>query len=284
MRMNRETEALMVEVAYLCGFSVNETAAVIHGRRDGEPARLGPVKRIITTMNLAQARRSEGRPARLVEIERARPDLAVFVANCARQGQVRATSVLLNFTANAEHRPELIARRRLREDMALARAAVPEPRIHPEVRGKGADQIIYNQASCNLTWLAAKDLLPQWAVDAGVKLRGHWMAAGASIGSIDYEKPIVDGGPAPGRSDSSLDASGYVRDSIEAVQFIFPGRDQRARIAMISHAVFESRALSTFPFIVNSPSAFLREALEPVAWVYGTLLDGDVARRLKGRG
>jgi len=281
MRMNRQTEALMVEVAYLCGFSVNETTVIVHGQRD---VRLGPVKRIVTSMNLTEARRSDRRASRLVEIERERPDLAEFIGKCARHGQVRATSILIGFTVNAEHRAELVARRRLRADMQLIRDTLPEPRVVPEVRGRGSDQIVYNQSSCNLTWLASKDLLPQWAVDAGVRLRGNWHAAGASIASIDYEKPIVDGGPAPGRSDHSLDASDRVRDAIDAVQFIFPGRDQRARLAMISHAVFESRPLGTFPFIVDNRATFLREALEPVAWVYGTLLDGDVARRLKGRG
>lgn len=281
--MSRATEAWKTEVLYLAGMSIDEIARALYGTTD----RRGPVNRIVTSKKLVAARKGPERARRLVELDRAAPTgMAGFVDEVVNGFAVRAGMLL---AADRTHRSIMLDRTMQRSELKT-RVGLPsmidalrevksEVAFIPQKRARG--DLIVNIANCPLELLNARRLLPEWAYQAGLCLRRDFnMASVGQLRSVDTSREAVDGGRGGGHSDSALDAMRRYQEARSAVAYVFSA-DTAQRWAIIEQvAVIGNRIgdyLAASKAAIGMASAFLTDALEPVAYIYDLAPAGHVA-------
>lgn len=301
--MSSDMRNLRIEAMYLCGWSIWDIAKSMSGGaldRRGRPRAYGSVNSFVTTRKLSEERGKESRPRRLVELSERTPKMRAVVDDLVALAVRLITADLKASRVKQEDHAEALARKRLAHDIAAIRAVPPEERdIVPEqvsllssrrIRIRNQDDEMeeaepqINLATSTLGWLGSRGVIRPECVDAGEAMARDFQACGFRYGSADMSRSSIRGG-VPGRSDPSLDASQRYREAIEAVRLAFPRKEVEQRLLLLEHVVIRDLYLNQFmsmpAHMANKRGAILDETLTAVAWAYGKLKDGPVARHLK---
>lgn len=285
--MSRATDSWKAEVLYLAGMSIDEVARSIYGSTD----RRGPINRIVTTKKLVAVRKGPERARRLVELDRGAPSgMSGFVDEVVISFAVRAGMLL---SADRTHRSIMLDRTLQRSELKARvdlpgmidslREVKPEVTFIPQRRARG--DLMVNIANCPLELLNARRLLPEWAYQAGLCLRRDFnMASVGQVRSVDTSREAVDGGRGGGHSDNALDAMRRYQEARSAVAYVFSA-DTAERWAIIEQVAVLGYRIGDYvaasKAAIGMASAFLADALEPVAYIYDLAPAGHVADTLQ---
>lgn len=298
--MNKDERNLKIEALYLVGHSYWDIAkAISHGVVDkkGRPKAYSAVNGLGDRRRLPDLRKSDQRPQRLVEIALASQSLNLFVVQIIGDA-VRAIDVALKRgEVPVPEQAEALNRRRLQRDFdelieAPSRTTKPE-KVHDlrhrrvSVRtldGMETADVYENANDCILSWMGAQGWLDPVSVSAGIAYRNDFHQLGGTSGAMDYGKIRVDGSGPDGHSLGWLSAIDRRTRADAAIRQIFR-QDAEARLRFLHHIAvlgLHFREYLDMPrHLARRPSAKLRDTLEPVAWAYGLLHDGAVAKSLR---
>lgn len=283
----KDADAYRAEVLFLCGFSVRETSVILFGQKKAP----GAINRLVTRRRLAELRDSEQRIRRLVDLDSPAPGRSPGFVDWAATKSALAAAAELGavgqYKTGRLNTVELRHRLNLPSMINVARGVVSERVFQPERRKRGS--IIENVANCSLQLANTRNLLPDWAYAAGLRLRSDALAASVGGGrTIDFTKEAVDGGKGAGVSDGALDALQRMNDIRAAVEHVFGYDDDPAlrwfwldQVAIAGRSI--KQVLTSDATLAPISAKYLKGALEPVAHIYQLAPAGTkISERLEG--